>query len=136
MCVVSCSTAEEMLAVSSKQGSCCVQVGLLSVVKDLVYAPTVEVLYGKASLAANDILTLQQAFFEFEAGFELAASPVPHILQRKFCAARRHLLQAFRQARRSCPYHVQHHPWVLVSLLSPLTAHSCCCSLRMGELWL
>jgi hypothetical protein len=39
---------------------------------------------------------LQRDFFAFEAGFELAASPVPHILQPGFLAARRRLLAALR----------------------------------------
>ena len=41
---------------------------------------------------------LQDAFFAFEAGFELAASPVPHLLQPRFLAARRALLRALRCA--------------------------------------
>lgn len=41
---------------------------------------------------------LQDAFFAFEAGFELAASPVPHLLQPRFLAARRTLLRALRCA--------------------------------------
>lgn len=75
------------------------QVGLLETVKDLVFGPTVEVLYGAAFVAAQDMARLQRAFFDFEAGFELAASPVPHMLQRRFCAARRQLLTVFRQER-------------------------------------
>ena len=73
------------------------QAGLLVLVKDLVFRPTVEVLYGAAFCQAQDMARLQQAFFSFESGFELAASPVPHVLQRAFCAARSHLLTSFRQ---------------------------------------
>ena len=76
--------------------------GLLETVKDLVFEPTVEVLYGAAFVAAQDMARLQQAFFDFEAGFELAASPVPHMLQRSFCSARRHLLNVFRQDTPPC----------------------------------
>ena len=65
--------------------------------KDLVFQPTVEVLYGAAFCNAQDMARLQQAFFSFESGFELAASPVPHALQRTFCAARSCLLASFRQ---------------------------------------
>jgi hypothetical protein len=50
---------------------------------------------------------LRQAFFAFEAGFELAASPVPHALQPSFLAARRRLLAALRcvwaRAAGPCP---------------------------------
>ncbi len=73
------------------------QAGLLALVKDLVFQPTVEVLYGAAFCQAQDMARLQQAFFSFESGFELAASPVPHALQGTFCAARSHLLTSFRQ---------------------------------------
>ncbi|EFN50765.1 hypothetical protein CHLNCDRAFT_142513 [Chlorella variabilis] len=44
---------------------------------------------------------LQQTFFVFEAGFELAASPVPHLLQPRFLAARRRLLAALRESHRA-----------------------------------
>ena len=71
--------------------------GLLETIKNLVFEPTVKMLYGGAFVAAQDMVRLQQAFFDFEAGFELAASPVPHTLQRSFCSARTHLLTVFRQ---------------------------------------
>jgi len=74
----------------------CLQVGLLETVKDMVFQPTVEVLYGTGFVTAQDMAHLQRLFFDFEAGFELAASPVPHIVQRPFSAARRHLLAVFR----------------------------------------
>ena len=85
----------------------CIQVGLLETVKDLVFGPTVGVLYGAAFVTAQDMARLQQAFFDFEAGFELAASPVPHLLQRSFCSARRHLLTVFRLERPPCEYAVK-----------------------------
>ena len=96
---VSSGTADYLNDLSILRQSPLVQVGLLDTVKDMVFEPTVEVLYGAALVAAVDMARLQQAFFGFEAGFELAASPVPHLLQRSFCAARRHLLTVFRQAR-------------------------------------
>jgi len=74
----------------------CLQVGLLDMVKDMVFQPTVEVLYGTAFVTAQDMAHLERSFFNFEAGFELAASPVPHIVQRAFSAARKHLLAVFR----------------------------------------
>ena len=67
----------------------------------MVFRPTVEALYGAAFCQAQDMARLQQAFFSFESGFELAASPVPHALQRAFCAARSHLLTSFRQVNTS-----------------------------------
>lgn len=76
---------------------------LLELIKDMVFQPTVELLYGAAFVAAQkDMMRLQQAFFEFEAGFELAASPVPHVLQCTFCAARRDLLACCRRAANPC----------------------------------
>ena len=39
---------------------------------------------------------LQDAFFAFEGGFEMAASPLPHLLQPRFLAARRTLVAALR----------------------------------------
>ena len=72
------------------------QVRLLETVKDMVFQPTVEVLYGTGFVTAQDMVHLQRLFFDFEAGFELAASPVPHIVQRPFSAARKHLLAVFR----------------------------------------
>ena len=59
-----------------------VQVGLLAAVKDLVFHPTVAVLFGDALCERHGSARLQEAFFAFEAGFELAASPVPHWMQR------------------------------------------------------
>ena len=76
---------------------------LLELIKDMVFQPTVELLYGGAFVAGQeDMARLQQAFFDFEAGFELAASPVPHVLQFNFCAARRYLLACFRQVATPC----------------------------------
>ena len=72
------------------------QVELLQGVKDLLFRPTVAALFGKAFCARHGAAALQAAFFAFEAGFELAASPLPHFLQPGFCAARRTLLRAFR----------------------------------------
>ncbi|PRW32663.1 24-hydroxycholesterol 7-alpha-hydroxylase [Chlorella sorokiniana] len=44
---------------------------------------------------------LQDAFFAFEGGFEMAASPLPHLLQPRFLAARRTLLAALRESHRA-----------------------------------
>lgn len=95
-----------------------VQVDLLELIKDMVFQPTVELLYGAAFVAGQeDMARLQQAFFDFEAGFELAASPVPHVLQCNFCAARRYLLSCFRQVATPCHAMQTHskkqHPTIL-----------------------
>lgn len=49
-----------------------------------------------SAAAAAHALGLQQDFFAFEEGFELAASPLPHMFQPKFLAARRRLVAALR----------------------------------------
>ena len=86
------------------------QVDLLELIKDMVFQPTVELLYGAAFVAGQeDMAQLQQAFFDFEAGFELAASPVPHVLQCNFTAARRYLLACFRQVATPCPCYADTH---------------------------
>ena len=45
---------------------------------------------------------LQEAFFTFEAGFEMAASPLPHLFQPRFLAARRRLVAALRCGADAC----------------------------------
>lgn len=72
------------------------QADLMTVVKDILFPSAVESLFGHSFLQHHTTAHLQQAFFAFEAGFELAASPVPHLVQRSFSKARRQLLQAFR----------------------------------------
>ena len=72
------------------------QVDLLATLRDLLFYPTVAVLFGEPFCDRHGPARLQQALFAFEAGFELAASPVPHCLQPGFCRARRTLLAAFR----------------------------------------
>jgi len=49
-----------------------------------------------ASSSSSRAAQLQDTFFVFEEGFELAASPLPHILQPRFLAARRRLLAELR----------------------------------------
>lgn len=73
-----------------------VQKDLLEGVKEVLFVPTVEALFGAEFCGRHGTAALGDAFFRFEAGFELAASPLPHFLQRGFCAARSHLLSAFR----------------------------------------
>ena len=53
---------------------------------------------GTAPACSARAAALERDFFAFEAGFELAASPVPHALQPRFLAARRRLLAALRCA--------------------------------------
>ncbi|KAJ9527737.1 hypothetical protein QJQ45_000431 [Haematococcus lacustris] len=83
-------------------------VELYSAVRRLVFLASVEVLFGAPfmdSLAwdssgglAEGPLALEAAFFSFEAGFELAASPVPHMFQPGFIQARSQLLAWLRAA--------------------------------------
>ncbi|CAL8466371.1 g5907 [Coccomyxa elongata] len=72
------------------------EVSLMEVVQDMVFEPTVATLFGARFCGRHKLTALRDAFFKFESGFELAASPLPHLLQRSFCAARSHLLSAFR----------------------------------------
>ncbi|KAL4421354.1 hypothetical protein ABPG75_010645 [Micractinium tetrahymenae] len=51
-----------------------------------------------AEAAAARARRLQEDFFAFEEGFELAASPVPHLLQPRFLAACRRLVAALRES--------------------------------------
>lgn len=56
-----------------------------------------------SAAAAARARRLQADFFAFEEGFELAASPVPHILQPRFLGARRRLVAALRCRYSSLP---------------------------------
>ncbi len=67
----------------------------MEVVQDMVFEPTVATLFGARFCGRHSLTALRDAFSKFESGFELAASPLPHLLQRSFCAARSHLLSAF-----------------------------------------
>lgn len=62
-----------------------------------VFPAVARLLYGHAFVAAHGSAALRDAFYDFEETFELAASPVPHFLQRRFCRARHFLLTAFRR---------------------------------------
>jgi len=66
-------------------------------VKQLLFDSVAALLFGEAFLAAHGSRKLRAAFFNFEEAFELAASPMPHVLQPRFCRARTALLAAFRQ---------------------------------------
>lgn len=69
---------------------------MLQCIKDILFPAAVESIFGAAFLQHHSVARLQQAFFKFEEGFELAASPLPHFLQPSFCQAKRALLEAFR----------------------------------------
>lgn len=71
-------------------------IDLYDYVKRMVFAAATECLFGAPFVARHGIEMLQSNFFEFEAGFELAASPVPHILQPRFVRSRAALVAAFR----------------------------------------
>lgn len=78
------------------------QVDLLETVKTSLFHTVCRLLFGPAFVAAHGSKALRAAFFDFEEAFELAASPLPHLLQPKFCRARRTLLTAFRCAGPPC----------------------------------
>ena len=72
------------------------QVDLMSCIKQILFPAALESIFGAAFLQHHSSKRLQTAFFAFEEGFELAASPVPHFLQPTFSQGRRALLEAFR----------------------------------------
>ncbi len=74
------------------------QADLMCSIKDILFSAAVQSVFGAAFLHCHGAAQLQKAFFAFEEGFELAASPVPHVFQPSFCKARETLLQAFRYA--------------------------------------
>ncbi len=75
------------------------QADLMCSIKDILFPAAVESIFGATFLQNHHTAQLQQAFFAFEEGFELAASPVPHLLQPSFCKGRKVLLEAFRYAQ-------------------------------------
>ena len=77
---------------------CQSQVDLLEAVKVSLFPAVARLLYGHAFVEAHGSTALLDAFCTFEGTFELAASPVPHMFQRRFCRARSFLLTAFRWA--------------------------------------
>ncbi|GAX85351.1 hypothetical protein CEUSTIGMA_g12768.t1 [Chlamydomonas eustigma] len=70
------------------------QVELFSAVRSLVFRSAVAVLFGDSLLSIPDggAEELEHTFFAFEEGFELAASPIPHMFQPGFCTSRQKLL--------------------------------------------
>ena len=68
----------------------------MGVVKRLMFAAALDTLFGPHFGQLHGAAALQRAFHNFDDGFELAASPVPHALQLRFTRARRALLEAFR----------------------------------------
>ncbi|GAB4813829.1 hypothetical protein N2152v2_000875 [Parachlorella kessleri] len=75
------------------------KVELYGALQYLVFKVAVSTLFGRAFLQAQGhqgALSLQHSFFQFEAAFELAASPVPHLFLPRFRRARAHLLGALR----------------------------------------
>ena len=68
----------------------------MEAVKVTVLSAVARLLYGRAFVAAHGSAALRDAFYTFEETFELAASPVPHLFQQRFCRARSFLLAAFR----------------------------------------
>lgn len=68
----------------------------MGALEELLWEAAVPALFG-ARFWARGARALRPAFAAFEAGFELAASPLPHALQPRFRAARRALLEALRR---------------------------------------
>ncbi len=73
-----------------------VQADLTEVVCDVLFGAATGTLFGDGFLNRHGRGALQAAFQTFESGFELAASPVPYVLQPGFCRARRFLVNALR----------------------------------------
>ncbi len=64
--------------------------------KTVLFPAAMETLFGPAFLREHGADSLADAYFAFDGGFELAASPVPQWVQPRWCWARHTLLQAFR----------------------------------------
>ena len=64
--------------------------------KAVLFPAAVETLFGPAFLQEHGADSLADAYFAFDGGFELAASPVPQWVQPRWCRARSTLLRAFR----------------------------------------
>jgi cytochrome P450 len=71
-------------------------VDLFEAVKAFLFPVAVESLFGAAFVHRHGASALQDAFFALDEGFEMAASPIPHILQPSFCKAKRYLIEALR----------------------------------------
>ena len=65
-------------------------------IKAYVVPAAVSSLFGHLFWDRHVMHGLEHAFFDFEASFELAASPTPHWLQWSFCRARAKLLSMLR----------------------------------------
>lgn len=70
----------------------------MSCIKKILFPVALKSVFGAAFLDSHGSEPIQKAFFAFEEGFELAASPLPHFLQPSFCQGRQALLEAFRWA--------------------------------------
>lgn len=68
----------------------------METVKTLLFDTVAQLLFGQQFVTTHGREKLRTAFFDFEEDFERGASPFPHFLQPRFCAARLTLLTAFR----------------------------------------
>ena len=68
----------------------------MHLIKTVLFPAAMETLFGPAFLQEHGADSLAEAYFAFDGGFELAASPVPQWVQPRWCKARRTLLRAFR----------------------------------------
>ena len=73
----------------------------MGALEELLWEASVPAVFGARFWARAGGAALRPMFAAFEAGFELAASPLPHALQPRFCAARRALLEALRRVMRA-----------------------------------
>ncbi|WIA16335.1 hypothetical protein OEZ85_013034 [Tetradesmus obliquus] len=64
----------------------------------LVFQSAGRVLFGQAFFDRHGLEAVQQEFLTFEENFEIAASPVPHLLLPAFRRSRSALLRMFRQS--------------------------------------
>lgn len=69
---------------------------LIDAVRGVLFEAVARQLFGDAFVDAHGAPALGGIFHAFDSNFEMAASPVPQLLQPAFCAARRTLLGMFR----------------------------------------
>ena len=74
------------------------EIDLVESIVKLLFAASIEALFGDKFLQRHGDDNLRETFFKFESWFELAASPVPHLFQPAFRASRAKLIAAFRYA--------------------------------------
>ncbi|KAF6254878.1 cytochrome P450 [Scenedesmus sp. NREL 46B-D3] len=74
------------------------KVELWSACQRLVFQSAGRVLFGEAFFARHGLDAVQHEFLTFEENFEIAASPIPHLLLPAFRQSRSRLLSMFRES--------------------------------------